>query len=460
MALNAQERDILLGLVVEQARRDPNVFIELVLLDERGHYIKQAPIHREMQDFISTNDRGVIEEPREHGKTTQLVGRCVWEIGNDPTIRIRTVCSADDLSIARGKAVRDLCEVPLVQRVFPHLVPGREWSDTRFSVERKTVVPESTFEAKGVMSKGTGGRSDLLFFDDVDDEEVVVSKTKRQRNWDRISNVWLNTLTPKGRSFFVCTPWHKQDSSHRAQDNGWPVLSRPIRDMRPVWPERWSEEALIAKKRDIGSLAYSRGYELVPLSEHDAPIKGQWFRFWETASDFPRFNAIVVVCDPAIALNEKADYTCIGVLGVTTKGHVYLLEMLRSRMDFPATLKTLIGLAEAVHDRYKIRPVIGVEAVAYQAALPQQLRLDTPYPIVDIKATKSKFVRISKLAVHLENGRVFLHGKNGSVHKDQAVLFEEAIGFPAEEHDDAVDMLAYGVEMALQYARRSGAFVG
>jgi predicted phage terminase large subunit-like protein len=449
-----EDEDILRGFVLSEARNNPNTCIEAVMNDERGEPLLQGEMHEELQDFLSAHKRGVIEEPREHGKTTQIVGRSIYEIGRDLTIRIKIISNAEDEAVKRGKAIREFLERKEYKAIFPHVKPGREWTDSRFSVRRSTVVPESTVECKGINSKGTGGRSDLMFFDDPDDEEVVTSEVKRKRNWERIANVWLNTLTPQGRAYLIATPWHKKDCAHQVKKNGWPSLRRPIKKMIPIWPERWNKSSLAERKKDIGSLAFARGYELVPLSADSAPIKAAWVKFWD---QLPKLSSLVIVCDPAISLSEKADYTCIGVIGVTRDYKVFLLEVIRDRMNFPDTVKILTNLSKAMHIKYKIRPIIGVESVAYQMALPQQVRLETPYPVRSISTSKSKFVRMSRFAVHVEQGRVHLYGRDGVVHKSQEIVFDEIIGYPAEEYDDAADMMALGTDFALECARMPAA---
>jgi len=453
----AEDRVVMETFLIKQARLDPNIFIELIMTDEEARPLSQSSIHFAISDFMDRNSRGVIRFPREHGKTTQMVARIAWEIGTDPRLRHKLVSSSDDEAVKRGKAVKELVETPLYNLIFPHIQPGREWTDKRFSVRRDTITPESTLECYGLHSRATGGRADRLWFDDPDDEEVVTSQTKRNRNWDRTSNVWLNQLTPDGKAFILCTPWHLRDISHRLLEQGWPVISFPIQNMIPVWPERWGVKHLEARKADIGSLAFARGFNLVALSEEDTPIQSEWIRFWR---NLPQFSAIGVICDPAISLKLSADYSAIGTLGVTRDYNVFVLSVIRKRLTFPKLISELIRAAEAAEVRYGLIPAIGVESTAYQEAIPSVLVKEVKNPIIRLKSSKSKFTRISRLAVHIENGRVWLkgNGSSNSVSKDQESLYDECISYPSSTFDDQVDMLAYGVELMLKIGRRGGAY--
>jgi len=431
---------------------DVNAFIEAVIKDESGEYVHQHLIHRQVQNFMQKNVRGVIELPREHGKTTQLIARMAWNIGNYPNRRFKIVSSSDDLATGKGKAVKEIIETPIYKFCFPHIRPGREWNESQFSVVREAIYPDATLECYGVISKATGGRTDELILDDPDDADVVTSPIKREANWRRVSEVWLNTLTPNSKAFIICTPWHEDDLAHKLKANGWPVLSIPIVNGRSIW-ERWSAEALLAKRKEIGSMAFVRGCELKPMSSEASLIKPEWFKYWTTC---PALSSLVVVADPAISEREGADYTAILLIGGDGNRNYYLLNVRRERMDFPTALKANIIMAEYGQAQYGIEPLIGIESVAYQRAIPQQLRRSSRFAVVELKAEQNKFMRAARLAVHIENGNVFLKGASPtSVHPDQAIVLDEAIRFPSAQHDDTLDAFGYGVEMLANIGGRA-----
>jgi predicted phage terminase large subunit-like protein len=240
------------------------------------------------------------------------------------------------------------------------------------------------------------------------------------------------------------------------KERGWPVFRRPIENMKPVWKERWNRKALEKRKAQIGSLAFARGFELVPITSETAPIKGWWFGLWDK---LPKLSAIGIVVDPNNSLREESDFTAIGLLGVDWNYRVYLIELIREHYEFPGLMDAIKKFAAHAEERYKMRPYIGVEQTAYQKAIPLQLKRETKYPIFGINADKSKFIRASRFAVHAENGRVFLKGKGKTVHPEQQVAYDECVMFPASAHDDIVDMLGYGVEMMIGLARKGKAIV-
>jgi predicted phage terminase large subunit-like protein len=449
--------DKLLGMfLVSEAVESPDAFIEIALSDECNDLIVQGDLHLDMQEFITINKRGVVEYPREHGKTTQMIGRIAWEIGKNPNIRIKVVSASDNIATARGGAVRRLMETELYQSIFPHIEQGYTWTDGKLTVKRDVITPDGTLECYGIRSAATGGRADLLFLDDPDDEEVVYSDTIRQRNVDRVDNVWLNLLTPTGRAYLLCTPWHGSDIAHSRIAAGWPLLRFEIKDMVPVWPERWDTESLIEKKKDIGGIPFARGFELVVISSTDAVIKGVWFKYW---NELPKMVKLAFGVDLAISSKKAADYTAIGLFGSDVKGGIYLISFIREHIDFPATLTKIVAMAESAQEQFGLTPTIGIEATAYQQAVPQTMKKGSRFPIRALTAEKNKHWRAERAGIHAENGRVYLRGNgNGGVHSEQQIVYDECVQFPGAAHDDTVDMLGYGIEMLVM--RRAKIHVG
>ena len=424
------------------ARDDPNILAEGILTDDTGRRIRQAQIHVDMQDAMRGNDRLIVEVPREHGKTTQMLIYVAWLIGNNPNIRIKIVCSADDIAVGRGRALQTIIDHPFYNAAFPHIQKGNLWTASKFTVKRELISPEPTLECSGVGSKATGGRADVIILDDVDDSKVVVSAAQRIENRRLVESSWLNLLSPTGKVIMLCTPWHLDDTAH-AFKTRWPVLRRAVgSEFEPVWPERWGTDQLKQKLNDVGSTAYAQGFQLIPINPDNLPIKPEWFRYFE--GDM-RGHSTAIICDPAISKSASADYTAIEVLTLSNNT-IYLLELIRDRIDFPTTVRYLTELGRKYQGA-----IIGVESVAYQKAIPDTLKAQIPNPIVEIQAHGSKYERIlGALALHIENGRVYLRGDGrGNVHPSQKIVFDECTQFPVAAHDDTVDALNYGCQMLL-----------
>ena len=111
--------------VLALARADPNAFISLCFTDPNLNPIVQAPVHKELQAFLTRHPRALVELPRDHGKSFQVCGRLLWELGGNPGLRVKVVCATEAVAAERSRFLRDaIAHNTWVHRVFPELVPA------------------------------------------------------------------------------------------------------------------------------------------------------------------------------------------------------------------------------------------------------------------------------------------------------------------------------------------------
>lgn len=226
---------------LEKARGNPNDFIEFVMQDDDGTPVVQAPLHRVMHLHVDHCWRhGVYPAllvPFGHGKSFQLsVGRVAYELGKDVTLRTKIVCQGDDNAMKRAMGVMALLRSDSYKAVFPHVRPVTKQESRKGAIKRETMhalylarpglAIDPSVEACGVMTAGTGGRADLLVFDDVCDQENSLNKPElRPKVIANFENVWMQRLVPSGRALYVGTPWHEADLTHDLlRRPGWSVL--------------------------------------------------------------------------------------------------------------------------------------------------------------------------------------------------------------------------------------------
>jgi hypothetical protein len=457
--MTSEETAIMIEFIRARCRRDSIAFTEFVITDEHNKTLNLAPLHKELHKFVLGNKTGIVEFHRESGKTTNMIALAAWLIQDNQDVRIKIVSSSDKIAVSRGKAIRQIIESPRYQLLFPHVKPGREWSDSKFSVRRAIIAPASTVECFGLHSKATGERCDWIFLDDPDDAEVVTSKIKRESNKNRVLDVWINLLGPEGRAFLFCTPWHNQDVSGCLKAKGWDVLRKPVINMHSPWAERWTPKALQTRLEEIGSISFARGFHLEAVSEKDKIFKEAWFQYWDK---LPKLDCFVVPVDVAISEKEAADFTAIGLLG-GSRGirKAYLVDTKHGHFNFAEQIKHIIEMAVLCENRFKHAPTIGIEVVGYQEAAYEAVydkiqelfdedKIKTRYRVERIKVSDAKYTRAVKLSARIENGGLFLHSSQKDV-KD------ELLEFPVGGRDDYVDMLGSGVEMLFDEITRGEA---
>src|SRR5262245_51075035 len=264
-----------------RARHDPVLFAEFAFNDECGRPMRLGRVHRELQAFLSSARRGLVELPRDHGKTVQVMIRVLWELGRDPNLRVLIACGSGALAVQRGRFLRDAIMFNhRVRLVFPYLTPDRPWRVNTFRVQRPGSSVSPTVAVIGIGATATGARADLLVCDDVVDVKSLRSETIREKTKQVFRENLVNLLEPGGRAWLLFTPWHAGDLNAELKDNpGYDHFRRAVGDdLEPVWPEKWPRERLAERKREIGESSFARAFRLKTLAEEDCLIRREWVR--------------------------------------------------------------------------------------------------------------------------------------------------------------------------------------
>jgi len=143
--------------------------------------------------------------------------------------------------------------------------------------------------------------------------------------------------------------------------------------------------------------------------------------------------------DLAISKRDTADYTTMvpALLYERKKGYdIYILpKIINKRLSFPETVET----CKVVNDSYKSikewnGPVFVIEDVAYQSALPQQLKAEGITRIHTVKpGNADKRTRLMLTANLIKTG-VVKFPREGAEQ-----LIQQIVHFGVEKHDDLAD---------------------
>lgn len=203
-----------------------------------------------------------------------------------------------------------------------------------------------------------------------------------------------------------------------------------------LWPERYDEKALEQIRFTIGEREFAALYQQRP-----APLEGAMFkRQWLVKGAVPRAGArIAMGVDLALSLKQSADYTAIVIIARDELGKLYVLDAVRERCDFPTALQLIKDMAA------KWKPAqIGIETVAFQAVVVQELLRTTTLPIRGITPDRDKVTRAQPLALRYEQGMV------SHAIGLQSWFESELLSFPQSEHDDGVDALVYAYQTVMR----------
>lgn len=434
-----------------EARREPNAWAEFVFRDAEGQALRQAALHRQLQQFLTDHPRALIELPRDHGKTLQVMIRVLWELGHRPWLRIKVVCATDALAIERGRFLRDsIAGNPRVRFVFPELVPGTPWTPERFTVCRPAEVIGPSVTTLGIDSAATGTRADLLVCDDIVDVRALVSRADRERVKTLFRDNLMNLLEPDGRIWCIFTPWHRDDLNAELKRNpAFALFRRAIGpDFEPIWPERWPRKRLIDRRQEIGESSFARAYRLCSISDDDVIIPRRVVQFWH--EPLPPSQVTLLAIDPAISSKQTADASALVVLVQDEQHLIYCVEARAHRVRFP----DLIDLIRDAHDRWH-PDVIVLEANAAFRGLADLLKTRTPLggKLLPVTQTTDKLTRVRLFSTSVFQGMFRLRGHEHGVHPAQETLYLQMTQFPHGDHDDLLDAAAMGTAWLLSSAR-------
>lgn len=311
------------------ARLDPSEFCAFVLRDERtGKPIKQAPAHERIHELATKHDQLIIIAHIELGKTSQLIGRVLWELGKNPSLRVAIISNTKDLAI---KIVRQLGQYieksAELREVFPHLRPttdpGLPWRSLALTIDRPGAGgKDPSVQAAGMHGNIIGSRVDLLVCDDILDPENTRTPVPRQDALNWIKSSVLTRLTADARMIFVGNAWHPEDALHMlAKEPGYHCERFPVIDAqgKVTWPQAWSLERIQKFRTRLGPLEYARQLLCQPRDDSTARFKREWLegclkrgvglRFHHTAESFLRTGEARYGGDPNGGLRPVRFFT-------------------------------------------------------------------------------------------------------------------------------------------------------
>jgi predicted phage terminase large subunit-like protein len=372
---------------------------------------------------------------------------------DDPVI----LCSyAASLAERHSRHARDVVEGPDYERIFPEVKTRR---DTRAVGLWEIGQHRGYLVAAGVGGPITGHGALLGIIDDPFEHwEQAQSPVERETVWDWYRGTFLPRLWEDAAIVMISTRWHEDDLAGRilaqAQPGEWDVLRLPAlgetqeeRDKRnltmalpsglpdplnrdldaPLCPKRFSYEALDAKRREVGASAWEAEYMGSPVQPEGATFKAEWWRWYDTMPS--RFDEVIQSWDMAFKGEQDSSFVVGEVWGRLGLDR-YLLDVIRARMDFPASLAAM----EAAAKKWPQASVKLVEDKANGPAVVASLRHRIG-GLVLVKPEGGKRSRAVVAAAQTQSGHIWLPRLAPWVRD----FTDECERFPRFPFDDQVD---------------------
>ena len=415
------------------------------------HRLQPAPFQETWAEAMenTNNRRLVVVAPPESGKTAWCIAYCAWLIGKEPTVHIGYLGNTAAQALRQSVAVRDTIRGnPRFRELFPEVVldeakgtSEREWFVRRPDPGDK----DATFIVSGFRGPILGARLDVAVVDDYSDQENTASPEQQDRAWEWLAQNVLTRLNPdKGRLICIQTRWAEGDVVGRLEGVGAQVLRFAALSEAgvPLWPERWTAQALGRRRAEMGSRLFDLHYMGVLHSKDGQLFKAGWWNVWDTLPDHPLRGSMTLSVDTASKTGFSNDYSAATVWARRAWGE-YLVHAWRHKLEFPELLRSVEGLAR----RWNVDRVLVEDAGSGQALVQELQRRGLP--VIAVRPRADKVTRAIGVTAIVEAGRVYLPRRAEWLEEFRYELET----FPRARHDDWVDSVVQYLEWASDAGR-------
>lgn len=427
-------------------------FVEHYLLDTFDDPAPTPRFHFQLWELMcNVHQHVAIAAPRGHAKSTA---------GDYTFVLAQTLFGARDFVLLIG-ATEDLVK-PHLRNIRDQLVNNGALvedfdikvikdneTDLIFSVGGKEIY----IAARGAEQRIRGlnwnnKRPNLIMCDDIEDDEMVMSKERREKFQDWFQNV----VEPIGSRYAIYrvlgTILHEASLlENLLNSREW--LSARFRahadfdDFNEIlWPEFHTPASLRAIRQKYiergNESGYSQEYLSSPIAVADAYFRKEQLVPMEDA-DYTSSKLYYVTVDFAISKKAKRDFTVMTVGGVDCDGFLCIVDQYVFRGDGLEIIDQMFDIEEMYRPEFWVcengQILQSVGAFLKQEMVKRNIYLN----IETVTPTADKMTRARSIQKRAQAGGV----KFNTYADWYKGLEHEMLMFPRGKHDDRVDTLAY-----------------
>jgi len=456
-------------LAVQDAREGLIPFIKLMMPDPNdpddillSRYDVQH-FHTLLAEALEAVERGeiprlIITMPPRHGKS-QLANWAFipWYLGRNPYNSVITASYNEALAEEAGSKVREYMLSPMFAQVFPncHLRKGSKAVDRLQTIEGGIAA----FTGTGGTITGRGG--DILIIDDpLKGAADADSPTTREKQWTWFTQDLLSRLmTDMGAVIIIMTRWHEDDIVGRLTDPrnpcyrkeeaaNWKILHLPAlaesndplgrQKDEALWEARHSAKRLKSMRR-LNPRGFNANYQGRPTPEDGVFFRREWLKGYQLV-DLPDNLRMYAASDHAVGQKQENDKTCLMVVGVDTKDHIWIMPdifweragtdvIVEKMIDMMDLHKPLVWWGENEHIMKSIGPFLEK----------RQMERQVYCSVEPVTPSKDKRTRAQAIKGRMSMGMV--HFPVFAPWWGEAM--DELLKFDRGRHDDFVDALSH-----------------
>ncbi len=387
-----------------------------------------------------------------------------WLLGHNPSEQIMCASYSKDLAMTLGVNCRSVIQTDWYQALFPETILA---DDQNTKTKFKTTKEGSRYSV-GVGGTITGEGCNFLLIDDAISAQNSNSKVVRDdvNNWfGQTAYTRLNDRK-KGVIVVIMQRLHQNDLTGYLLDQGseWEHLKIPLVSEEKktyqignfkkeveigdlLHPNLMGVKEIDSMKRTLGPYNFAGQYMQTPSPTGGGEFRLEWLHYYEGKLPHDTMNIYITV-DPADAKGKNSDFTCMCVLGLGSDENVYLLDMVRDKLNLRERQLKLFEL----HQKYKPKGVLyekygkdGDISAMNEAMDYNNYR----FVITEVGGRMTKHQRIERLIPWFADGRIWLprdliranyEGKMIDIIDE--FVNQEYLVYPVGNHDDAMDAMS------------------
>jgi len=226
------------------------------------------------------------------------------------------------------------------------LVPARrdQWSSTVLRMSNG-----HTIYARGFGTKVRGAHPNWIIVDDGLNDESAYSELVRKKQIDYFYTAITNMIVPGGQIIVVGTPFSTEDLYFSLKKNSEYKFAKSPAIRKgsdgadlPLWSSRYPLDALYKRRREIGSVKFTREFLCDPISDEMSLFPSHLFMGNPTEQPLVKLGApkefwdevgveIYMGIDIAMSTSAQADYFVIWTMGRDKFGNRWIIDIERDR---------------------------------------------------------------------------------------------------------------------------------
>lgn len=280
----------------------------------------------------------------------------------------------------------------------------------------------STLHVRGKDSMIRGLHVGACLCDDMPDESSLYSDEQREKLKELLKGTIEPIVEPYGYFLVSGTPYSSAPNELYQilkADKRFYCFEYPILfpDGRPLAPDRYTFEQILAKKEELGTIVFNREYLVVPISDTSTIFPYEYLmrsiigmetiRFASSIDDFPfKLTRVHIGVDFAVSGNIGADYTVYSVWGKDAMDNYYLLYYYRKRgMSHNEQVDKIVQLDRLFHPN-KIRcEANGFQSILSGLAKERGLKNIEPFTTTEGNK-KDLYTGLPSLSAMFERGQI------------------------------------------------------